>query len=334
MKGELFEKINGEIKCKLCGHNCRIKPGAVGICGVRENSRGEIKPLSYGKVSSINIDPIEKKPLYHFLPGTYSYSLGSVGCNFSCLFCQNYVISQEWSRRDIFEMSCEEVVKRVLESGCPSVSWTYNEPTIWFEFTRDCTIPLKEAGVKGVYVTNGFMSEEALEEIAKFIDAFSLDIKSFSEKFYRKICGGKLDIVIENAIRAKKLGIHIEIVNLVIPGYNDDEREIRELSRWILENLGEETPVHFTRFHPDYKMMNVPSTPMKILERAYEIAKNEGLLYVYVGNVLNEGLNSTFCPNCNELLIYRSGFSAKIVGLKGDRCANCNTKIEVVLKGD
>ncbi|MBC7114932.1 MAG: pyruvate formate lyase activating enzyme [Archaeoglobi archaeon] len=332
MTGELYEKLNGDVRCKVCAHYCRIKPGASGICGVRKNLNGEIISLIYGKVSSTNIDPIEKKPLYHFLPGSLSYSFGSVGCNFSCSFCQNFTISQEWSEEYLYELPPESLVRRVIESGCPSVSWTYNEPTIWFEYTRDCSIPLRERGVKVVYVTNGYMSEESLEEIVKFVDAFSLDIKSFSEDFYRKICRGKLEVVLENAVKAKRKGVHIEVVNLVIPGYNDSEREIEELSRWIVENLGDDTPVHFTRFHPDYRMMDVPPTPLRTLERAYEIAKREGLLYVYVGNVMSERLNSTFCPNCNELLIARRGFSSKIVGLEGDRCRNCNTKINVILE--
>jgi len=334
MKGELFERLNGDVRCKLCAHYCRIKPGATGICRVRRNSEGRIESLIYGKVSSENIDPIEKKPLYHFLPGTFSYSFGTVGCNFSCGFCQNFTISQEWSERYLYEISPEELVKRVIESGCPSVSWTYNEPTIWFEFTRDCSLPLKERDIKVVYVTNGFMSEESLEEIVKFVDAFSLDIKAFRDEFYRKICGGKLEVVLENAVRAKRRGVHLEIVNLVIPGYNDDEAEIKELSKWILENLGEDTPVHFTRFHPDYRMMDVPPTPLRTLERAYEIAKNEGLHYVYVGNVLDDRLNSTFCPNCGEMVIWRGGFSSRIVGLRGNRCANCNTRINVILEGE
>jgi len=332
MTEELYERLNGDVRCRVCAHYCRIKPGEVGICRVRRNLNGEIVPLTYGRVSSANIDPIEKKPLYHFLPGTLSYSFGSVGCNFSCSFCQNFTISQEWREDYLYELPPESLVKRVLESGCPSVSWTYNEPTIWFEYTRDCSMPLRRRGVKIVYVTNGYMSEESIEEILKFVDAFSLGIKSFSKDFYRKICRGKLEVVLENAIRAKKGGVHIEVVNLVIPGYNDSEEEIRELSRWIAENLGEDTPVHFTRFHPDYRMMNVPPTPLRTLERAYEVAKREGLLYVYVGNVMNEELNSTFCPNCNELLIRRIGFSSKIVGLEGDRCRNCNTKISVIIE--
>ncbi|NYT07672.1 MAG: AmmeMemoRadiSam system radical SAM enzyme [Methanomicrobiales archaeon] len=317
--------------CSLCNHRCTIREGKHGICGVRENRNGILYAMTYGKVSSEAVDPIEKKPLYHFLPGTLSYSLGSVGCNFRCEHCQNWQISRAditgFSLRDI---SPEEGVKRAEARMCASISWTYNEPTIWHEYALDMGTLAKGRGLATVYVTNGYITEEALREISPVLDAFRVDIKAFTEDFYKKICGAKLQPVLDSAVLARELGMHIEVVNLVIPGLNDSAEETGALIGWIAENLGPDTPVHFTRFHPDYRMRDREATPVATLERIYRQAKEGGLHYPYVGNVFMHRYESTYCPVCSALIIERRGFSAITRNLAEGRCTSCGAAIAIV----
>jgi pyruvate formate lyase activating enzyme len=329
----LYEKLDDDkVQCKLCAHRCRISPGKRGFCAVRENREGTLYTLNYNVVSSEALDPIEKKPLYHFYPGSVVYSLGTVGCNFRCKHCQNWTISQiSIDEADAIEITPEMAVRRAVASGARSVAWTYNEPTIWFEYTYDCARLAKEAGLATVYVTNGYITQGALETIAPYLDAFRVDIKAFTEDFYRDIASAKLAPVLESAKLAKELGMHVEVVNLVIPTLNDSESEIREMSKWIFENLGADTPIHFTRFHPYYKLQDIRSTPLETLEMAYSVAREEGMRYVYIGNVPGNGHEHTFCPECGELLIKRGMFGLDTYKLTGKgTCPRCGTPISVV----
>lgn len=326
----LYEKLDDKkVHCKVCAQSCTISPGKRGFCRVRENRDGTLYTLNYNVVSSEALDPIEKKPLFHFYPGSAVYSLGSIGCNFRCRHCQNWTISQvEIDTSHSVEMSPETAVSRALQYGARSIAWTYNEPTIWYEYTYDCARLAKEAGLATVYVTNGYITPEALEKISPYLDAFRVDFKAFNNDFYRKMASARLEPVLEATKMAHKLGMHIEVVNLVIPTHNDDPDELRAMSRWIYENLGADTPVHFTRFHPYYQLTDVPPTPLQTLETAYDIAKEEGLHYIYIGNVPGTGKESTFCPECNQLLIKRGVFDMEEYNITEDKaCPNCGKDI-------
>lgn len=318
--------------CDLCAHRCSIHDGRTGICGVRENIAGTLHPRTYAKVSAEAIDPIEKKPLNHFLPGTLSYSLGSIGCNFRCKHCQNWNISQisEFNGR-LQTISPEEGVRRALKAGCRSIAWTYNEPTIWHEYTKDMGRLAHEKGLKTIYVTNGYITEEALKDIAPVLDAFRVDIKAFSDSFYRSVCSARLAPVLESTVVAKECGMHIETVTLLIPGMNDSPDEIRSLIRWVVEHLGPETPMHFTGFYPQYHMNNTDMTSAITLERACAMAKEEGILYPYTGNVGHTDYQNTYCPSCGALLIERRGFMAVPSGLDGTQCRACGKEIPLVV---
>ena len=322
---------DGKVKCHVCNRECIISEGKYGFCRTRQNKNGKLYTLIYGVVSSASVDPIEKKPLYHFMPCSTSYSLGTVGCNFRCKNCQNYTISQmRIDEVSTVEILPEEALNRAVSSGCRSISFTYNEPAIWFEYTYDTAKLAHEAGIATVYVTNGYISEKALRTIAPYLDAFSVDIKSFRDGFYKEICRAKLAPVLRSAKLARELGMHVEVVNLIIPTLNDSLEEIRELVQWVRDNLGDYTPLHFTRFYPYYKLDKLPSTPLRTLEDAYSIAKEEAMKYVYIGNVPGTKKDNTYCPNCGELLIRRHGFDVTCDGLTSDnRCRKCNTKIEI-----
>jgi len=333
-EASLFEKLEKrKVKCHLCAHECTIADGKMGICGVRENRDGTLFTLIYNTVSSEAVDPIEKKPLYHFLPGTLSYSQGTIGCNFRCSHCQNWTISQvKLEQAHIREITPEESVAQALASDCASISWTYNEPTIWHEFTYDSARLAHEAGLKTVYVTNGYITEDALRDISPYLDAFRVDIKAFRDEFYRETCRAHLQPVLDSSVVARELGMHIEVINLVIPGKNDDPKETRNLIEWVHDNLGSKTPVHFTRFYPMYKMKDVSPTPVATLERAWQMAKDAGMEYPYVGNVAGHKYENTYCPRCGTLLIDRSGFQIVRNIITGDKkCPDCGYGITVVL---
>ncbi len=332
-EGVLFDRLqDNKVRCSVCSHRCTIGEGKVGICGTRKNINGKIHSLIYNTVSSEAVDPIEKKPLYHFLPGTLSYSLGTIGCNFSCEHCQNWNISQveleeAWTK----EVTPDEAIKRALASGCKSISWTYNEPAIWHEYTYDSAVLAKKAGLKTIYVTNGYITHEALRRMAPYLDAYRVDIKSFSEDFYRNICGARLAPVLDSTKLAKEFGMHVETVTLLIPGRNDSKEEITELTRWVHDNLGENTPMHFTRFYPMYKMEDALPTPVSTLEMAYDIAKREGMRFVYTGNVPGHRYENTYCPECNTMLIDRSGFHVSAIRIKDGKCPQCGEAVPVVM---
>jgi pyruvate formate lyase activating enzyme len=327
-----YEKLDeGKVRCNLCNHRCKIASGKTGICGVRENRDGTLYSLIYNTVSSEAVDPIEKKPLFHFNPGSRAYSLGTIGCNFKCKHCQNWTISQVKLDEAIsVEITPEEAVARALATGCSSIAWTYNEPTIWYEYTYDSAKLAKEAGLDTVYVTNGFITPEALRHISPYLDAFRVDIKAFTEDFYRKVASARLAPVLESAKLAKELGMHVEVINLIIPTLNDAEDELRQLSTWVYENLGADTPVHFTRFQPHYKMKHLPPTPVETLEMAHGIAIDVGLKYVYLGNVFGHQYESTYCSSCGELLIGRGLFDVSEYNITSDhKCRNCGEPINI-----
>lgn len=323
---------NKKTQCSLCNHNCEIDAGKLGICTVRKNENGELFTLIYGSVSSMTADPIEKKPLYHFHPGTNAFSMGTVGCNFKCEHCQNYGISTASSDYSyIRDITTEQVVEYAKKYGCEGVAWTYNEPTIWHEFSYDSSKLVKKAGLYTCYVTNGFIREEPLKEISPFLDAMNIDVKAFSEDFYKKICKARLEPVLNTCIIAKKLGIHIELTYLIIPNYNDSTNEIKNFCNWVVETLGDNTPVHFSRFHPDHKMTNVKMTPMDTMTRAYKIARKSEVLHVYLGNIPSGEYENTVCPKCGSICVKRYGFSINTDGLKNGKCAKCGASLNIAL---
>ncbi len=328
-----YEKLrDNEVRCSLCSHRCKITAGKRGICGVRENCEGSLFSLVYGSVASEGIAHIEQKPLYHYFPGSLAYSVGTVGCNFRCRHCQNWRLSQTTlEEAHVATLSPYQLVQQAKMMGCQSVSWTYNEPTVWYEYSYEGAKLAKDAGLGTSYVTNGYITPEALEHIAPYLDAFSVDIKAFTEEFYREVCSAKLAPVLETTKLAKKLGVHVEVVNLIIPTRNDSPDELRELSRWVYENLGKDTPLHFNRFHPHYKMKDLPPTSVKTLDQARAIALEEGMRFVYVGNVPGHPHENTFCPECGTLLIARGFFEVQEYNITPEKtCPKCGELIPIV----
>ncbi len=323
---------DNRVQCVLCFHNCKIAEGMFGICGVRKNENGKLYSLIYGSCSSMAADPIEKKPLYHFYPGTNAFSIGTVGCNFKCKNCQNSSISLATpSCSCIKEITPEQTIEIAQKYSCQGIAWTYNEPTIWHEFTFDSAKLAKKAGLYSVYVSNGYINEDPLREISPFLDAMNVDIKAFDDGFYKKVCKAHLEPVLKTCILAKELDIHLEITYLVIPGYNDSADEVRQFCRWIVEKLGSSTPVHFSRFHSDYKMIDVPATSIESLLKIYNIAKESDILYPYLGNVPKGEYENTICPNCGNICIERCGYSVSLNGIEDDKCIQCGTSISIVL---
>jgi len=320
------------VQCSLCAHNCRIKEGKTGFCGVRKNENGRLSSFIYGSCSSMAVDPVEKKPFYHFYPGSKVFSVGTVGCNFKCLHCQNHDISTaDTSFPSIRDISPEESVRLAKEDDCQGIAFTYNEPSIWYEFTLDSARLAKKNGLYTCYVTNGYISKEPLQEISPFLDAMNIDVKGFTEAFYKKVCKASLQPVLDTCVLSKKLGIHIELTYLVIPGYNDSLDEIKSFCNWVVEKLGDEIPVHFSRFHPDHNMTNVPATPMKTMENVYEIARKTGLGFVYLGNVPLGDYENTYCPRCDNLCIQRNYFDVNLKGLEKNKCKKCGDTLPFVI---
>ncbi len=319
----LFKPENSKLRCLACHHKCLIAEGKRGICGIRENQKGKLVLLVHSKVVAKHIDPIEKKPLYHFLPGTEIFSIGTVGCNMRCSFCQNFSISQN---REILGQTLTP--KQAAKEAAPysSIAYTYNEPTIWIEYAKDIAklTPKK----KHVFVTNGYFSDEALKEM-DFVDALNIDLKSFNPKFYLKNCGAKLQPVLDNIQKCKELGKWVEVTTLLIPGENDSEDELRNIAGFLAE-IDKEMPWHLSAFHPDYKMLDKDGTSFASLKRAYEIGKEAGLAYVYIGNVPDEKYNSTYCPKCEMLLIRRKSFQALVEGMMNGKCTECGYGIKGV----
>jgi pyruvate formate lyase activating enzyme len=323
----LWEPIADEaVHCFVCSHECKIKKWDRGICQVRQNLDGKLATLIYAEVSSMNVDPIEKKPLFHFYPGSKVFSLGSVSCNFKCEHCQNYDISfAKAGELGTTEVLPERAVQLALERNCRGIAWTYNEPTIWFEYTYDSAILAKEAGLYTVYVTNGYMTRQALEKIGPYLDAANVDVKGFSKKFYNGVCRARLEPVLQTCERMFESGIHLELTYLIIPGLNDDEEQLRAFSTWAA-GVDFDIPIHFSRFHPDWRMLDRPATPMGTLKKARQLAIQAGLRFVYLGNVASEYEN-TFCPNCDATIIERSGFR---ISKQGKICPDCGYVAPIV----
>ena len=327
-----YEKLEDNlVNCDLCSHRCRrIADFKRGICGVRENRDGKLYSLVYGKAVARSVDPIEKKPLFNFLPGSRSYSIATVGCNFRCDNCQNYDISQLPKERNIIvgqDVSPEEIVSAAKRSNCASIAYTYSEPTIFFEYAYDIAKLARKEGLKNVFVTNGYITPEALKEISPYLDAANIDLKSFSDEFYRKSCGAHLQPVLDSIRLYKRLGIWIEITTLIIPTLNDSEEELRKIAGFIKE-VGEDTPWHITQFHPMYNLPDLPRTPVSTLRKARQIGLEAGLRYVYEGNVPGETGENTYCYNCGKPLIRRFGYSIQENKIKNSACTYCKTKID------
>lgn len=325
-----FEKREDSVQCFLCRHRCVIKDNKFGICGVRKNINGNLFSLNYAKAIAKHLDPIEKKPLFHFFPASTSYSIATVGCNFRCLYCQNYDISQMPKEDNIIlgeHYPPEEVVKDAIELRAKSIAYTYTEPTIFFEYAFDTSKLAKDKGLYNVFVTNGYTEDIPLTDIKPYLDAANVDLKGFREEFYKKVCGAKLQGVLDTLKLYKKLDIWIEVTTLVIPNYNDSSEELKDIASFIKNELSEDTPWHVTAFFPTYKLLDAPPTSVKTLRRAWEIGRNEGLFYVYTGNIPGEKGESTFCPKCNKIIIERSGFRVKQLNLNADKCGFCGEKI-------
>jgi pyruvate formate lyase activating enzyme len=322
---------DGSVVCHLCAHRCRIKPGLRGICGVRENRAGRLESLSADRVVTAEVDPIEKKPFFHFLPGSTAYSLATAGCNFHCLFCQNWVISQWPRERPGCPLPGEavapgDIVAAARAARCASIAYTYTEPTIFFELALATCRLAAEAGLRNVFVTNGYMTPEALDLITPVLHAANVDLKSFSDRYYRKVCGATLPPVLDTVRGMRRRGIWVEVTTLLVPGHNDDDAELAALARWLAAT-DPDMPWHVSAFYPAYKMLDTPPTPLATLERAARIGRDAGLRYVYVGNIPGEERESTACPGCGEVVVRRVGFAVLANRLEGGRCPRCRTAV-------
>lgn len=314
-EGELHEALfwealeNGQVQCHLCPNQCILAEGEKGLCKVRQNWEGRLYSLVYGRPVAIHVDPIEKKPFYHFLPSAKSYSLATVGCNLSCKFCQNWDISQR-SPEDVqaYDLTPEQVVDQALEAKAQVIAFTYNEPAVWYEYMFDIAQLAKAKGLRTVLVSAGYINPEPFKKLLEVLDAARIDLKGFNNDYYQEIVGGRLEPVLESLKIAYQSDAWLEIINLIVPGYNDDEEKIREMCHWIKDNLSDEVPLHFTRFHPQYKMQNLPPTPMETLKKAKQICTDLGLKYIYLGNVEEAEGGTTFCPDNGKALIIRKGF--------------------------
>lgn len=326
----LYDRLEDEkVQCRLCAHRCVIKHNKRGICGVRENNNGNLQTLVYARTIARHVDPVEKKPLFHFQPRSRTYSIATVGCNFSCLFCQNADIAQmprELKRIMGEEFLPDQVVLAARQSRCRSISYTYTEPTVFFEYAYETARLAKENGLKNIFVTNGYMTPEALDLIHPYLDAANVDLKAFTKDFYKEQCGAKLEPVLDSLRDLKKMGVWLEITTLVIPTMNDSDSELTEIARFI-KGLGADTPWHVSRFHPTYRLTNVQRTPATTLKRAREIGLQEGLRYVYTGNLPGDQGENTLCHQCGQVLIDRFGFASGHYAIKNGRCPDCGTRV-------
>lgn len=327
----LYEKLaDAQVRCFLCAHRCKINPSKRGLCGVRENIEGVLYSLVYGMLIAEHVDPIEKKPLFHVFPGSKSYSIATVGCNFRCLFCQNHEISQmpvEDKRILGREAPPQKIVRQALDSGSKTIAYTYTEPTIYFEYAYDIAKIAHDKGLKNVFVTNGFMTEETITKIAPYLDAANVDLKAFTEEFYKKNCGARLEPVLKSLKKMKEVGIWLEITTLLIPKLNDSDEELKKIAQFIFD-LGSDTPWHVSRFYPQYKMGTLLPTAAEDIHRAVEVGKACGLKYIYSGNIPGDRGENTFCFHCGELLIGRYGFHVNKMSLDRSSCPRCGTLLE------
>jgi len=339
-KAMLYEKLsNSRVRCNTCQWRCTAGPAKFGVCKMYQNRDGVLYNLNYAQASSVAADPIEKKPLFHFFPGSLAFSIGGWGCNFHCQDCQNWEISCveiPEPGRGSREIQPQEVVELAKSYHCDGIAWTYNEPTIWFEYTMDSAKLAKENNLYTVYVTNGYMTPEALDTIGPYLDAWRVDVKGFSDSLYRKLAKiAHWRGILEVARRAKdKWDMHVEVVTNIIPTMNDDDQQLEVIANWIKDDLGELTPWHVTRFFPLYHMMDLPPTPVSTLEHAYDIGKKAGLKFVYAGNVSGHNSESTICYSCGKPIVSRSGYQAEVVGLEGSRCRFCGAELNFRTSGE
>jgi len=317
---------DGSVRCGVCAHRCLVRPGRRGICGVRENRAGRLVSLAYGAVVAIGLDPIEKKPLFHVAPGSAAYSIATAGCPFHCTFCQNWEIAQgprlglDLPTRPL---PPDRVVARAVAQGAESIAYTYVEPTVFLEYALDTALLARRAGLCNLFITDGYATPEAVDLLAPVLDAANVDLKSFDDAFYRKLCGGRLAPVLESIVAMRRAGIWLELTTLIIPGRNDDEGELRALAGWIVETLGVETPWHVSRFFPAYRMPDVPPTPLATLRRAADLGREAGLAHVYVGNAPELDLEDTHCVGCDRSLIERRGYRVRTHLTADGACPGC-----------
>ncbi|RJP84501.1 MAG: AmmeMemoRadiSam system radical SAM enzyme [Desulfobacteraceae bacterium] len=335
MEAVLYEPLkDGGVRCRLCSHYCAIKDGRRGLCNVRENHGGRLETLVYDKIIACHVDPIEKKPLFHFYPGSLAYSLGTVGCNFRCRFCQNADIAQMATDHDgriIGKgMRPEAIVADAISAGCKSIAYTYTEPTVFFELAYAIAAAAHERGIQNIFVTNGYMSSEALDMIHPVLDAANVDLKAFSDEFYKRQCSARLAPVLETLKKMKALGVFVEVTTLIIPGLNDDPQELKDLANFIATDLGDDTPWHVSRFHPTYRLTDQPPTPVSTLLRARDIGMAAGLKYVYTGNVPGQAGENTVCYGCGETVIARRGFFVDENKILNNQCPACGALIHGV----
>ena len=316
------------MRCGLCPRRCVIPDGRRGYCGVRENRGGVLYTLVYAKPVAIHIDPIEKKPLFHFLPASTAYSIATAGCNLKCKFCQNWEISQSRPEElDYVYLTPQDLVEKVKASGSPTIAYTYSEPTIFYEYMLETAKLARGKGLRNMMHSNGYINEAPLKELAKYLDAANIDLKGFSDEYYAKLTEGTLEPVLNSLKLLKKEGVHVEITTLILSGFNDDEALIRKMCLWIRENLGPETPLHFSRFFPMYKLTGLHPTPVEALKRARQVAMNCGLKYVYLGNIPEDPAENTYCPGCGKIVIERRGFFVAQNDLKDGKCKFCGERI-------
>lgn len=333
-EASLYDKLPGsDVRCGLCAHRCTISEGKRGVCHVRENRDGILYTLVYGRTIARNVDPIEKKPLYHFMPGTHSYSIATAGCNFRCPWCQNADISQMPRERHLVSgerASPDEIVDDAQRTGCRSISYTYTEPTVFFEYTHDTAQLARAAGLANVYVTNGYMTPEMLEILHPYLDAANVDLKAFRDQTYKKHSKARLQPVLDSLRTMKQYRIHIEVTTLLIPAVNDDPQELKDLATFLARDLGRDTPWHISRFFPNYQMSDVPPTPPETLQRAKSTGIEAGLRFVYLGNIAAPDGGNTFCPSCGSLVVERMGYRTHVLGLEGSRCNRCGTELNFI----
>jgi pyruvate formate lyase activating enzyme len=329
-----YKKLGDKVvQCQLCPNRCTLPNLARGLCGVRINLEGKLYSLVYGKPVAIHVDPIEKKPLSHFLPGTTAFSIATAGCNLGCAFCQNWQISQAKPEdADHANFDPEKIVELSIKAKSPTIAYTYTEPTIFYEYMLATAKLAKKRGLRNIMHSCGYINPEPLKELLKYMDACNIDLKGFSEEFYQQMSNGRLEPVLETIKTVKKTGVWLELTNLVIPGKNDDPKMIREMCRWIKANVGPDVPVYFSAFYPMYKLQNVPPTPVETLEKAYAIAKEEGLNYVYVGNVFGHIKEHTYCPRCGKIVIKRMGYVIEENNIVNGKCKFCGYRIAGVWK--
>jgi pyruvate formate lyase activating enzyme len=321
---------DGTVQCRLCSHFCRIEAGETGRCGVRRNDGGTLVTLSYGKVAALHLDPVEKKPIFHFLPGTTTLSLGTPGCNLDCAFCQNWSLSQPPRQGLPIEgraIPPRDIVRMARTSGAASVAYTYSEPTVFYELMLETAELARQEGLANIMVSNGFQSGECIDALDGLIQAANIDLKAFREEFYRDICGARLKPVLDNLTHMRRLGWHLEVTTLVIPDENDSDAELRDIARFLRAELGPDVPWHVSRFHPCHRMANHRPTPLDTLKRAWDIGRAEGLQHIFVGNVPGSGLENTVCPGCGKTVVERSGFTVLRNRLRLGACPECGLKV-------